>query len=168
MAKDTKNQRATLACLTTHLHGTSIATRVHDDGMLVAEFRAIGHSFRFHINPGGEVVERSCVADHIGVLSREELNILCSLTAAELEAGLAALPMNPREDLLERVAMLTNTQCKLAVAVETGQFLSEDDRRVLAQALADYRAGIHEGCEDTDIERSLSLHIEAIERKLSI
>jgi hypothetical protein len=47
MAKDTENQRATLACLATHLHGTSIATRVRDDGTLVAEFRAIGHSFRF-------------------------------------------------------------------------------------------------------------------------
>ena len=168
MAKDTESQRATLASLATHLHGTSIATRVRDDG-LVAEFRAIGHSFRFHINPGGEVVERACVADHIGVLSRDELNILCSLTAAELGAGLAVLAMTSREDdLLDRVAKLTSIQSKLAVAVETGQFLSEDDRRVLAQALADYCAGIHEGNQDTDIESSLSLHIEAIERKLSI
>jgi hypothetical protein len=114
-------------------------------------------------------VERACVADHIGVLSHDELNILCSLTSAELGAGLAGLAMAPREyDLLERVAKLTGIQSKLAVAVETGQFLSEDDRRVLAQALADYRAGIHGGYQDTDVESSLSLHLEAIERKLSI
>lgn len=163
MTKDTQQQRMTLANITTYLHGTSIATHLKDDGILVAEFRAIGHTFRFHIDPEGKVVERSCVADHIGLLSRDELNVLCSLVAAEVNARLASLPVDSDSEVIET---LENAKRKLDVVLETGQFLSEDERRVLAQALMEYRAGVHRDC--AGIQRALCDHTEGIERKLGI
>ena len=86
MAQMTSKQRVALGRLARDLHGTSIETRVTDDGQLLTHFRAMGHRFRFRFNTQGIVVERSCVSEHIGVLSGAE-----RLTTHERDVLAAAL-----------------------------------------------------------------------------
>jgi len=164
MPKQTDEQTAALARVTTDLHGTSIETSTIDSGDLIADFRAIGHRFRFRINPQGEVAERSCVSDHIGVFSHAELGALSALTTRELATE--DIPhLDPFTDA-ELIAAITTAHAKLAVAINTSRFLTDDEHDVLTRALEDYRDAVHTEIDDHGRREFLIRHLNSLERKL--
>lgn len=167
MTKKTEKQRITIGAITTVLHGTSIESKLNSNETLTVEFRAMGHRFRFQIEPDGTVTERACIIDHIGVLTQGELTVLCALTPRNIDVSAPGADLDQHDDIY-LTRLLASAQRKLAVAIETGGFLSDDERQVLSQALTDYRAGVHQGCEDPDQERLLCNRVGSIERKLGV
>ncbi len=166
MPKQTDQQTAALARVSTDMHGTRIEAHLIDSGDLVADFRAVGHRFRFRINPDGEVTERSCVSDHIGVFSHAELGALSVLTTRELDAeDEDAQHLDPLQDA-ELIAAITTAHAKLAVAIDTSRFLTDQEHDVLTRALEDYRDAVHTEIDDRGRREFLIRHLNSLERKL--
>jgi hypothetical protein len=164
MPKQTDEQSAALARITADMHGTSIEAHIIDSGDLVADFRAIGHRFRFRINPQGNVAERSCVSDHIGVFSDDELVALSVLATRELDAE-DIQHLDPLNDA-ELIAAITTAHAKLAVAIDTSRFLTDQEHDVLTRALEDYRDAVHTEIDDRSRREFLIRHLNSLERKL--
>ncbi|MGA2163346.1 MAG: hypothetical protein ABSH36_02625 [Solirubrobacteraceae bacterium] len=159
-------QTAALGRISRDLHGASIDSRVANDGDLLFDFHAMGHRFRFRIDPQGVVTERSCHADPGGVLARPEMEILRTLAEKELAChGRGHLISTI--DGINVLGALRRAEIKLALALTADDGLTGEERRVLTGILASYQDGVREDCDPT-LRQFLTATLGEIRRKLGL
>lgn len=163
----TAAQRTTLARITTDLHAASIEGRVTREGDLLTDFYAMSQRFRFRIDPQGTVTERSCHADPGGILARPEMEILRTLAEREL-AFHGRGHLAGGLDGTDALCVLGRAEIKLALALETNDALTGEERGVLAGILTSYEQGVREDWEAPGIGGLLNLTLAAIHRKLGV
>ncbi len=156
----------TLRRITTDLGATSVESSLMPGGDTLAEFQAVGHTFRLRINPAGEVVKRSCHSDTATILSREEMAAVRDLCEREL-AYQGRSHLNPL-DGRERLQVLGRAEIKLSLLLAADEQLTTHERRVLASVLAAFENDLAKDCDDPDLKRFMTASLQQIHQKLGM
>lgn len=121
------------------LGAETVESRLTPVGELIAEMRAMGHRFRFRVEQGGSIIERSCHADESGILSHSEMHVLWQLAHAELarrEHGHLSADRHGADVF----TVLSRAEVKMSFAL--ADHLSTLERNVVAQALDRWSAHV--------------------------
>jgi hypothetical protein len=157
----------TLRRITTDLGATTVESSLTPSGDTLAEFQAVGHTFRLRINPAGEVVKRSCHSDTPTILSREEMAAIRDLCEREL-AYQGRGHVDPELDGRERLELLGRAEIKLSLVLAADESLTPHERRVLTSVLAAFENDLAKGCEDADRNRFMAASLQQIHQKLGV
>jgi hypothetical protein len=157
----------TVRRITTDLAATDIETRLTPAGDTLAEFHAMGHTFRLRISPDGAVLTRSCHRDLDGILSRREMEAVRDLCGREL-AHMGCGHMNPDRDGQEILHLLGRAEIKLSLQLSAEERLTAEERGVLTSALSAFQECIQKDCDDADLQRFLNSSLQGIQQKLGV
>ncbi|MGH2903567.1 MAG: hypothetical protein ACRDK7_08300 [Solirubrobacteraceae bacterium] len=151
--------------ITTDLGATSVESSLMPGGDTLAEFDAVGHTFRLRINPAGEVLKRSCRPDTATILSRKEMAAIRDLCGRELAYGRGHVnPLDGRE----RLELLGRAEIKLSLLLAADEQLTTHERRVLASVLDAFEDDLSKECEDPERKRLMTASLQQIHQKLGV
>jgi hypothetical protein len=166
-AHTTTAQDQTLRRITTYLHGSSIEAVTACDGAVIADFRAMGHRFRFRIDTRGIVTERSCHSDSPGPLARPEMEVLRALAERELRVpGHGRLAAGA--EATDALCVLGRAEIKLALALQADEQLTGTERRELSRILEGYEQSVRAACDDPHVRQLPNGTLSAIRKKLGV
>lgn len=157
----------TLRRITTDLGATDVESSLTPSGDTLAEFQALGHTFRLRINRAGDVVKRSCYPDADTILSRQEMTAIRDLCGRELAyqgRGHFDLELHGRE----RLQVLGRAEIKLSLLLAADEPLTPQERGVLTSALSAFEKGITEDCDDPDLRGFMTSSLQRIHQKLGV